>query len=51
LDLLRRKFDEFFNNPHRRPLFQVKLHNVGSGDHRHSTLDVFFDHPAKGYPE
>lgn len=49
LDLLQRKFDEFFNNPDRRPLFKIRLDNVGSGDHRHSTLDVFFDHPAKGY--
>jgi phospholipase C len=49
LALLQRKFDEFFNNPKRRPLCKIRLHNVGSGDHRHSTLDVFFDHPAKGY--
>src|SRR6266487_6117299 len=49
LALLQRKLDEFFNNLDRRPLFKIRLHNVGSGDHRHSTLDVFFDHPRTGY--
>ena len=48
LELLQRKFDDFFNN-RSRPLFKIRLHNLGSGDHRHSTLDVFFDDPVEGY--
>ena len=48
LELLQRKFDLFFNE-RERPLFKIRFHNLGSGDHRHSTLDVLFDDPAKGY--
>ena len=51
LDLVQRKLDEFFNNPDRRPLFEIRFHHdeEDSGDHRDSTLDVLFDHPARGY--
>jgi phospholipase C len=48
LELLQQKFDIFFNE-REQPLFKIKFHNIGSGDHRHSTVDVFFDDPAKGY--
>jgi hypothetical protein len=48
LELLQRKFNEFFND-RERPLFKVRLHNLSTGDHRHSTLDVLFDDPVKGY--
>jgi phospholipase C len=48
LELLQQKFDLFFNE-RERPLFKIRFHNVGSGDHRHSTVDVFFDDPVKGY--
>ncbi|MBS0151481.1 MAG: VCBS repeat-containing protein [Nitrospira sp.] len=48
LDFLQRKFDLFFKD-RSRPLFKVRLHNLGGGDHRHSTIDVLFDDPAKGY--
>jgi hypothetical protein len=48
LDFLQRKFDQFFNE-RPRPIFQVKLNNSGSGDHRHSTVDVLFDDATKGY--
>jgi hypothetical protein len=45
---LLREFDLFFNQ-RERPLFKIRFHNRGSGDHRHSTLDVLFDDLAKGY--
>ena len=48
LELLQQKFDLFFNE-RERPLFKIRFHNLGSGDHRHSTVDVLFDDPAKGY--
>ena len=47
-EFLQRKLDIFFNQ-RSRPLFKVRLHNLGSGDHRHSTVDVLFDDPSKGY--
>lgn len=47
LDLLRRKFDQFVNE-RPQPLFKVRLHNIGSGDHRHSTVDVLLIDPVKG---
>lgn len=40
LDLLQRKFDEIFEERD-WPLFKIRLHNLGSGDHRHSTLTVY----------
>ena len=48
LDFLQRKFNQFFNE-RPRPIFEVRLHNRGSGDHRHSTVDVLFDDATKGY--
>lgn len=48
LEVLQQKFDIFIND-RTRPLFSIKFHNKGSGDHRHSTVDVLFDDPAKGY--
>ena len=48
LDFLQRKFNQFFNE-RPRPIFKVRLHNLGSGDHRHSTVDVLFDDATKGY--
>jgi hypothetical protein len=48
LELLQQKCDLFFNQ-RERPLFKIRFHNLGSGDHRHSTVDVLFDDPAKGY--
>ncbi|MBK9305892.1 MAG: VCBS repeat-containing protein [Nitrospira sp.] len=47
-DFVQRKLDLFFNQ-RQRPLFKVRFHNLGSGDHRHSTVDLLFDDPAKGY--
>ncbi|WFP48918.1 alkaline phosphatase family protein [Methylomonas sp. EFPC3] len=47
LDLLQRKSDEIFEN-RSRPLIKIRLHNLGSGDHRHSTLTVYQD---AGYQE
>ncbi|MBM4257614.1 MAG: hypothetical protein FJ147_17195 [Deltaproteobacteria bacterium] len=48
LDFLQRKLNQFFND-RRRPLFKVRLHNKGSGDHRHSTVDVLFDDVTRAY--
>jgi len=45
---VQRKLDQFFNL-RVRPLFKVRFHNLGSGDHRHSTVDFLFDDPVKGY--
>ncbi|MDR4468235.1 MAG: carboxypeptidase regulatory-like domain-containing protein [Nitrospira sp.] len=45
---VQRKLDLFFNL-RSRPLFKVRFHNLGSGDHRHSTVDFLFDDPVKGY--
>jgi phospholipase C len=47
-DFVQRKLDQFFNL-RSRPLFKVRFHNLGSGDHRHSTVDFLFDDPVKGY--
>src|SRR6476620_8280207 len=50
LALLQQKLDTFLNRPDQPPLFKVRLHNIGSGDHRHSTVDVRFNDPARhGY--
>lgn len=45
LDLLQRKFDEFFNN-REKPLFKFRLHGTewGKGE-----LNVSFDDPVKGW--
>jgi phospholipase C len=45
LELLQRKFDEFFNN-RSRPLFKLRLHGTEFGS---STLSIFFDDPVTGY--
>jgi phospholipase C len=47
-NFLQRKLDLFFQQ-RLRPLFKVRFHNLGSGDHRHSTVDLLFDDPVKGY--
>ncbi len=47
-DFVQRKLDQFFNF-RSRPLFKVRFHNLGGGDHRHSTVDFLFDDPVKGY--
>ena len=43
LDFLQRKFDQFFNE-RPRPIFKVRFHNLGSGDHRHSRKILLFQH-------
>ncbi|WKJ90064.1 alkaline phosphatase family protein [Methylomonas montana] len=47
LEVLQRKSDEIFDN-RTQQLFKIRLHNVGGGDHRHSTLTVSQD---AGYQE
>ena len=47
-DFVQRKLDQFFNF-RSRPLFKVRFHNLGGGDHRHSTVNFLFDDPVKGY--
>ncbi len=46
LELLQRKFDEFFNSRERGPLFQIRLNGKKLGQ---STLTVAFDKPVGGY--
>ncbi|MGY6277899.1 alkaline phosphatase family protein [Methylomonas sp. MgM2] len=47
LEVLQRKSDEIFDI-RTQQLFKIRLHNVGGGDHRHSTLTVYQD---AGYQE